>query len=226
MNKELIFFDIEKHLIKDEKPSIYIKQILESGNLDCYPFSMIKDLKKINQNPKFHPEGDVFEHTMMVIDEGAKYRYKSNDKRAFMWTLLLHDIGKVPTTKMRNGKLTSYDHDKVGKTMAIDFLKYFNEDYEFIKKVSSLIRWHMQSLFVSKGMKFKNLEGMLKDVDKNEIILISLADRLGRGFFNENDRENTKEDIRKFQIEIDKSLNIWRCILFTNINYIEYNRIR
>lgn len=55
---------------------------------------MIGDLQDVEQNPKYHPEGNVFIHTMMVIDEGAINREKSNDKRAFMWSLLLHDVGK------------------------------------------------------------------------------------------------------------------------------------
>lgn len=208
MDKYEIFCNIEKHLIDDEKPSNYIRKILKDGWLNEYPFSMIKDLNKIEQNPKFHPEGNVFEHTMMVIDEGSKYRNKSNDKRVFMWVLLLHDIGKAPTTKIRKGRITSYDHDKVGKLMSIEFMNYFNEDSEFIRQVSNLIRWHMQSLFVSKGMKFKNLQSMLNEVEKNEIILVSLSDRLGRGNVNQNNIEEIYKDIKKFQMEIDETLKV------------------
>ena len=89
-----IFLKIEKHLLDDNKPSCYVEECLNTNVLDEYPFSMIKDLQDVPQNPKFHPEGNVFIHTMMVVDEGAKIRDKSVDKRSFMWALLLHDIGK------------------------------------------------------------------------------------------------------------------------------------
>ncbi|MBE6062830.1 MAG: HDIG domain-containing protein [Clostridium butyricum] len=195
-----IFMDIENHLLNDKKPSLYLKDLLKKGTLSKYPFSIIGDLKTVGQNPKYHPEGSVFNHTMMVVDEGAQNRQRSNNKRVFMWTLLLHDIGKKPTTKMRNGRLTSYNHDIVGKDMARKFLEYFNEDEEVIKEITGLIRWHMQSLFVSKNnSRFKNINDMLKDVDKNEIILVATADRLGRGNSSDSEREQIIKDIEKFK---------------------------
>lgn len=207
MNNEenLLYKEIEHHLLNDEKPSIYIKQVLSEGKLDKYPFSVIGDLKEVEQNPKYHPEGNVFIHTMMVVDEGAQVRDKSKNKRAYMWSLLLHDIGKKPTTKMRKGKLTSYNHDTVGKRMAVEFLENFNEEESFIEEVTSLIRWHMQSLFVIKDSSFKNVSEMLKDVDKDEIVLVSRADRLGRGNMNKSERNEVLNDIKKFKNVLEES---------------------
>lgn len=204
-NNKTIFLDIENHLLNDEKPSIYLKKLLKEGVLRKYPFSVIGDLSTVEQNPKYHPEGNVFNHTMMVVDKGAQNRNKSHNKRALMWALLLHDIGKKPTTKMRNGKLTSYNHDVVGKEMAQKFLEYFNENEEFIKEVTGLIRWHMQSLFVAKNSKFKNVNKMLNDVDKNEIVLVAIADRFGRGKESKKEKEETMKDIRKFEEAINNA---------------------
>lgn len=198
-NDKKIFVDIENHLLNDKKPSLYLEKLLKEGVLKKYPFSVIGDLKTVEQNPKYHPEGNVFNHTMMVVDEGAENRDKSHNKRAYMWGLLLHDIGKKPTTKMRKGRLTSYNHDTVGKEMARKFLEYFNEDEEFIEDVTGLVRWHMQSLFVAKNSKFKNIDGMLNDVDKNEIVLVAMADRLGRGTESKSEKEETMKDIKKFE---------------------------
>ncbi|WP_315079698.1 HDIG domain-containing metalloprotein [uncultured Clostridium sp.] len=199
MEEKKIFLEIEKHLLNDEKPALFLNEALHKGSFDKYPLSMIKDLKEVPQNPKYHPEGNVFIHTMMVVDEGAKRREISNDKRIFMWTLLLHDIGKKPTTKMRKGRLTSYDHDKVGAEMAEEFLNYFNENREFVNYVRKLIRWHMQSLFVVKNTRFQDVEGILKDVDVDDIGLVSLCDRLGRGGLNDSSIEQTKNDIEFFK---------------------------
>lgn len=199
-----IFLEIENHLLNDKKPSIFLTSLAEKNILDNYPFSVIGCLREVQQNPKYHPEGNVFRHTMMVVDEGAKNRERSNDKRAFMWALLLHDIGKKPTTRMRKGRLTSYDHDKVGADMARKFLEYFNQDTEFIDKVVGLIRWHMQSLFVVKNMKFQSIDEMLEDVDKNEIVLVALSDRMGRGGL---DSDKVKETIDQINIFKEKILN-------------------
>lgn len=199
MNNKEIFLKIEEHLLNDDKPSLYLKEAVNEGLLDNYPLSMILELKDVPQNPKFHPEGNVFIHTMMVIDEGAKNRERSKNKRAFMWALLLHDIGKKPTTKVRKGRLTSYDHDTVGADMARQFLTYFNEEESFIVEVIALVRWHMQSLFVIKNLKFQNIGDMLEDVSINEIVLVSLSDRLGRGNLTNNEIKNTFTEINKFE---------------------------
>jgi putative nucleotidyltransferase with HDIG domain len=202
MNDREIFFSIEEHLLNDKRPSIFLKELLKDNLLDNYPFSMIKELQEVGQNPKFHPEGNVFIHTMMVIDEGAKNREKSKNKRVFMWALLLHDIGKKPTTKFRKGRLTSYDHDIVGADMTVKFLTYFNEEENFIKEVRGLVRWHMQSLFVTKDMKFQNIDDMLKDVDINEIFLVALSDRLGRGNLDYKEIDDTRVEMKKFREKI------------------------
>ncbi|MBN1040095.1 HDIG domain-containing protein [Clostridium botulinum] len=199
MEEKKIFLEIEKHLLNDEKPSLFLNEALHKGSFDKYPLSMIKDLKEVPQNPKYHPEGNVFIHTMMVVDEGAKRREISNDKRIFMWTLLLHDIGKKPTTKIRKGRLISYDHDKVGAEMAEEFLNYFNENKDVVDYVRKLIRWHMQSLFVVKNTRFQDIEGILRDISVDDIALVSLCDRLGRGGLDDSLIEQTKNDIEFFK---------------------------
>ena len=197
-----IFLEIEKHLLNDDRPSLFLTRLAEKKVLDKYPFSIIGDLREVQQNPKYHPEGNVFIHTMMVVDEGVKNKEKSSDKRAFMWSLLLHDVGKKPTTKIRKGRLTSYDHDKVGENMARKFLEYFNEDNEFINKVTGLVRWHMQSLFVTKDSRFQRIDEMLKDVDTNDIVLVAMSDRLGRGGLDKNKTKETIDQINIFKERI------------------------
>lgn len=206
---EELFKEIEMHLLQDEKPSIYLNKILNEGKLDEYPLNFIKGLKEIEQNLKHHPEGHVWNHLMLVIDEGAANRNKSRDKRVFMWGLLLHDIGKLKTTKLRKGRWTSYDHDKVGAEMTREFLEFFNQNPEFIDKVSSVVRWHMQSLFVNNKLPFGDIKNMLREIEVEEIALVSLSDRMGRGEMDELKREETKQAIENFRrvclMELEKS---------------------
>lgn|SRR3712207_62137 len=199
IDREKFFKEFDYHLLNDEKPSMYFNDIKKDEELKkCYPFSFIFDLINVDQNPKYHPEGTVWNHTMMVIDEAAQNKHLSKDKKIFMWASLLHDIGKTPTTKIRKGKITSYNHDKVGKGMSIKFLEEFNCSEDFIKEVSALVRWHMQPLFVVKDTRFAQIEDMLRDCSLKEIALLSKCDRLGRGNLNKARKEEEIDSIKLF----------------------------
>lgn len=196
--KEDLFNEIDEHLINDENPSTFIQSIDNPLFYEAEPFVMISRLKNIQQSKIHHPEGDVFTHTMLVIDEAAKYKHKSTHLRAFMWAALLHDMGKSATTKIRKGKITAYDHDIVGKKMTVEFLKYFIDDKSFIDKVSYLVRYHMQILFVVKDMPYADISGMKLYTDINDIALLGQCDRLGRLNVDEKkERENISIFLKK-----------------------------
>lgn len=112
----------------------------------------MKALTDTPQSPLYHPEGSVWNHTMMVLDNAAVLKTKSRDSRAFMWAALLHDIGKTPTTKIKHGKITSYDHDVSGAELAVRFLSELTDEENHIEKVTRLVRWHMQSLYITNGL--------------------------------------------------------------------------
>lgn len=97
-----------------------------------------------------------------------------------MWAAILHDAGKTPATKSHKGKITAYNHDKLGATMAKDFLECVSDDGPFIASVVSLVRFHMQILYVINNLPFADIEAMKKEVDLNDLALLSLCDRLGR----------------------------------------------
>lgn len=202
---EELFKEFDKHLMLDEKPSEYFNIVSNSNEfLNIYPLSMLWKLKETPQSPIYHPEGSVWNHTMLVVDEAAKRKKKSENPQVFMWSALLHDIGKGPTTKMRKGRITSYDHDKVGKRLSIDFLKEFQCDEDFIKKVSRIVRWHMHTLFVAKNLPFADIKTMLSEVDAEEIALFSLCDRLGRGNITEDKIKDINENINYFMDKCKK----------------------
>ncbi|MCG4580785.1 HD domain-containing protein [Clostridium cochlearium] len=203
-NKIDIFKNIEKHLLEDEKPSKYLNKLSEEGVLKEYPFNLLENLKKTDQNLTHHPEGTVWNHTMMVVDKAAKSKELSEDSRAFMWAALLHDIGKGTTTKIRRGKITSYNHDKEGEFLAIKFLEELTQDKDLIKKVAALVRWHMQPLFVAKKMRFADIDSMKKECSPEEIALLSKCDRLGRGDMNEDRIKKEEEDIEVFLNTVKK----------------------
>lgn len=133
----------------------------------------------------------------MVVDEAAKRREQSRDTRVLMWAAFLHDIGKPVVTRFRRGKITSYNHDRVGADLAREFLQVFTEDTAFVEAVCGLVRYHMQILFVTKGTAHTQLKEMKRSVDIYEAALLGLCDRLGRsGAEIEKEKENVVEFLR------------------------------
>ena len=202
---EQLFYDFKNHLMTDVKPSYYFNQIFEKHPIaTTYPFTMLSDLKKVKQSPKFHPEGNVWNHTMLVIDNAAIRKNQSHNPEALMWASLLHDIGKTSTTKILKGRITAYNHDKFGEKMAAEFLSVLKAKKELIYLVSKMVRWHMQILFVIKELPFADIKTMLSEVCLEDIALLSLCDRLGRG----NMKNTTISDEEKnVQIFIEKCMN-------------------
>lgn len=194
----VIYDEIDRHIMNDDKPSVFLEELLKQGKLIEKPLNMLSDLVRSEQNKKYHPEGNVWNHTLMVLDEAAKRRDKSEDTRVFMWAALLHDIGKYPTTKLRNGKLTSYNHEKVGRQMAIEFLNTFDENENYIRRVSVLVRWHMEPLFLAKNSPSANTEQMLREVSLEELALLATCDRLGRGEMSHKKAEDEMKGIEMF----------------------------
>ncbi len=190
-----LYLDIYNHILKDDRPSVYLNKIYSNLQFRNHPFHMLYRLKVTEQSPRHHPEGNVWNHTMLVVDEAAKVKLESKDPIVFMWAALLHDIGKPNTTKVRKGRITAYNHDKVGAELSREFLGEFTNDSNFINKVSNLIRYHMQILFVVKNLPFADIPGMIRDTDIEEVALLGLCDRLGR---TNNERSMEEENIQLF----------------------------
>lgn len=204
-----LYDEITQHLIMDDVPSQYLEQLSKIPMFKKYPLKRLHELIKTEQAPKYHPEGNVWNHTMLVVDEAAKVRHKSNDERAFMWAALLHDIGKPDTTRMRKGRITSYDHDKVGSKLSIDFLDIYTDDEDFKARVGALVRYHMHMLYVLKNLPFADMKNLLREVDINDMALLSKCDRLGRTGANiEEEEASYHEYLNILKIAKEKTLPI------------------
>lgn len=188
-NIQRLYDEITEHLLSDDVPSKYLNLLSKEPVFKEYPFDLLLKLKHTEQSKKHHPEGNVWNHTMLVVDEAAKVREKSKDAKAFMWAALLHDIGKPDTTRMRRGRITAYDHDKVGAVICDKFLRVFTREEEFISKVCALVKYHMHMLYILKELPFGNLKNLLKDVDIQEMALLSYCDRMGRTGADINEEE-------------------------------------
>lgn len=175
-----LFYEITEHLLQDDVPSYYLDSLSKDPAWREYPFLLLLRLKQTEQSRKYHPEGNVWNHTMLVVDEAARVNEQSKNPKAFMWASLLHDIGKPDTTRRRKGRITSYDHDIVGADLSVRFLRELTDEEAFIKTVAGLVRYHMHMLYILKKLPYGDMENLLKKVDIFDIALLSKCDRLGR----------------------------------------------
>jgi tRNA nucleotidyltransferase (CCA-adding enzyme) len=124
---ERIWGEIEKLLLQARRPSIGFALALELGVIDRL-FPELKALAGCPQEPEWHPEGDVWVHTLLVIDEARK-RIDDLDKPRQLTVMLgavLHDVGKPPTTAFVDGRIRSIDHEQQGVAPATAVLDRLN----------------------------------------------------------------------------------------------------
>lgn len=112
--------------------------LLELGILKAF-VPELAALDGLRQPPEYHPEGDVFTHTMLMLDHMAQ------PSTALAWAILLHDIGKTETFSVdESGTVHFYGHEDKGATLAAEILERFKFSRETTDSVVSAVRNHMK----------------------------------------------------------------------------------
>lgn len=176
--------ELEEVLLTYEKPSIYFENLKNNNTLNV-KFPEISDLIGVIQSPIHHPEGDVFNHTMMVIDEAAKLKNKAKNPLGFMYSALCHDFGKVLTTTTKeDGKIISYNHERAGLKLVRKFLsRIMSKDESDLKNyVLNMTELHMQpNQLANQNSKLKSIRKLFnKSICPHDLVLLAKADALGR----------------------------------------------
>jgi tRNA nucleotidyltransferase (CCA-adding enzyme) len=124
---ERVWGEIEKLLLQARRPSLGFTLALDLGVIDRL-FPEVKALVGCPQEPEWHPEGDVWIHTLMVLDQ-ARTRIDDLDhprQVAVMLGALCHDLGKPPTTAYVDGRIRSINHEQEGVAPATAVLDRLN----------------------------------------------------------------------------------------------------
>ena len=90
--------ELEKALLKAPRPSVFFETLGQMEQLGVW-FPEVQALIGVPQEPKFHPEGDVWNHTVLVLDRAAALRAQAEHPRELMFAALCHDFGKPDTTR-------------------------------------------------------------------------------------------------------------------------------
>jgi tRNA nucleotidyltransferase (CCA-adding enzyme) len=146
---ERIWGEMEKLLLKAQRPSIGLKCLLELGAIDQL-FPEIKGLIDVQQDREWHPEGDVFVHSLLVVDRARELIHDLTYPKqvTVMLAALCHDFGKPATTEFIDGRLRSRGHEEAGVEPTLSFLNKLNvhtlDGYDVRAQVVALVRDHLK----------------------------------------------------------------------------------
>jgi tRNA nucleotidyltransferase (CCA-adding enzyme) len=188
--KERIYTEWKKLLLKAKKPSLGFELMRELGILQYFP--ELQDIIGVPQDPTWHPEGDVWVHTMLALDcMSRELEVKSGElgiteekqKLKFMFAILCHDLGKVSTTAFdeEKGRLRAIGHEAAGVEPTKRFMYRLSAEHDFIETVLPLVEYHlMPSQFYKNGAKSKAIRRLATKVNIEELVIVAKADFLGR----------------------------------------------
>lgn len=146
---ERIWGEVEKLLLRAPRPSIGLALALDLGIVDQL-WPELKALVGCEQEYEWHPEGDVWIHTLMVTDQ-ARSRLEGLDyprRVVMMLSALCHDMGKPATTKFEDGRIRSKGHEEAGVAPATTFLDRLNihslDGYDVRRTVLGIVAHHLK----------------------------------------------------------------------------------
>ncbi len=184
---ERIWGEIEKLLLRAQRPSIGFRLALDLGIVRQALPEMLP-LVGCEQEPEWHPEGDVWTHTLMVIDTA---RALNDDlDRPRMITVMLgavcHDLGKPPTTALIDGRIRSLDHEQAGVEPTLSLLDRLNihtiDGFDVRAQVVGLVAHHLKPGAFRKASNVGDgaFRRLAQKVDLELLARLARADCLGR----------------------------------------------
>ncbi len=185
---ERLFEELRKLLLNAARPSTGLAFLKESGLIAYFPeFVPLADTP---QDPEWHPEGDVWTHTLMAIDAAAELRDGGESDLALMFGVLCHDLGKPLTTVVdppsEGGRIRSPGHDHLGVAPTLGLLGRLRASTKLTQCVAVLVETHLApALYIKNGAGpkgYRRLARKLEAAGANVELLVRVAraDHFGR----------------------------------------------
>ena len=142
LSKERVYTEFSKALLT-HKPSIFFDVLKQADVLDEH-FKEIKDLIGAEQPVKYHPEGDAYNHTMLVLDMASQLteNMETERKLEIRFSALVHDLGKGATPKEEYPH--HYNHEKLGVELVQKFGNNLKVPNNLMKCGKTACREHMR----------------------------------------------------------------------------------
>jgi len=176
--------------IRDELIRIFTRphagrglDLLDASGLLAHILPEIAVMKGVEQPAEFHPEGDVFQHTKLMLDlvsEAASQALRQGsgrepgppkDRTILAFAVLLHDVGKPPTFERAPDRIRFNDHDRIGAEMAEAILRRLRFSNDQIEKIVLCVREHMRFQFVKEMRPAKLKRILARDTFPEELEL-------------------------------------------------------
>ena len=165
-------------LLMSLHPSLGLKFLLEINAI----IQPLETLVTCPQRLDFHPEGSVMNHTLLVVDLAALCKNKTSWPLAFMWSALLHDIGK-PLVTTPEGKAPG--HNESGVKVFNQYFAHFFTNKKMKHYIRTMIYYHMHLMNMVRNQSkdysyYKLLKGIEGIFPLDDLVYMSKCDKLGR----------------------------------------------
>jgi tRNA nucleotidyltransferase (CCA-adding enzyme) len=185
VSQERLWNEIKKLLLLSPWPSIGLWAMEKTGALSLFP--ELKALQECPQEPEWHPEGDVWVHTLMVVDEAAQIardeRLSEEEALILLLAAVCHDFGKPVTTTRAKGQIRSPMHEQAGEQPSNRFLKKIGAPETIRTSVLPLVLEHLKPYQLYRDRK-KVTDAAIRRlscrVSIPRLLRIAKADFLGR----------------------------------------------
>lgn len=147
LSAERIFEEWTKLILRGDEPSRGLRFLRDCGWTKYFP--ELHALIGVQQDPLWHPEGDVWNHTLATLDVFARERIESDFENLVVgFAVLCHDFGKPSTTRFseKDERWHAYGHDREGVAPAKKFLERMTNFRDLIDGVLPLVLCHMQPI--------------------------------------------------------------------------------
>ncbi|GIW40720.1 MAG: HDIG domain-containing protein [Candidatus Binatia bacterium] len=146
-------------------------ELLDRAGLLAPVLPEVAALKGVEQSPDYHPEGDVFTHTMLMLG------HLDGTTETLAWGVLLHDIGKPACAARVGQKITFYGHCTLGAEMAVAVCQRLKRSRATWERVAYLVRNHLRVLQAPK-MRVSTLKRFLAEEGIDELLELVRIDAL------------------------------------------------
>ncbi len=172
-------------------------ELLDSTGLLKQVLPEVDRMHGVEQPPQFHPEGDVWIHTLLLLE-----KLPPRCSRTLAWGSLLHDVGKPPTFRVAPDRIRFDRHVEVGIRMAEEICHRLHFSNEDTKQITALVANHMrfadaERMKESTLKRFLRLPKFDEHLELHRIDCLSSHANLGLyNFVRERLQQSSEEEIR------------------------------
>ena len=179
--EERIWTEFSKTLLQAPRPGSALHLLEDIGWVDIFP--EVAAMRGVPQDPRWHPEGDVFVHTAHVMDFWSEHLRTGDqdDDLIVIVAALCHDLGKVGTTEEIDGRIRAHGHDSAGVRPTSAFLERFHQA-RLTAEVTPLVEHHLAPpVFMRQRVTDRAIRKLSTKVSRLDLLCaLARADQGGR----------------------------------------------